>query len=155
MDKVKKYAPWAALALGVIAFIMIFLPSVVAEFMGESESWNGFVTAFGNEEEGFDFGFMNFLNWLILIGGVVCVFLGIKKPENKLFTYIAIAALFLAGIFFFCTVAFTNLDGVSGDAVKEIKKYMELGAGAIIAGICSILGAICAATPIVLDCIKK
>ena len=155
MDKIKKYAPLAALVLGVIAVIMIFLPSVVVEVMGESESWNGFVTAFGNEDEGFKLGFMNLLNWLILIGGVVCAFLSWKKPEKKLFAYIAIAALLVAGIFFFCTVAFTNLDGVSKEVAKEVKKFMDLGAGAIIAGICSILSALCVATPVVLDYLKK
>lgn len=155
MDKIKKYAPLAALGLGVIAIIMIFLPSVVINVMGTSESWNGFVTAFGNEDEGFKLGFMNLLNWLILIGGVVCAFLSWKKPEKKIFTYIAIAALLLAGIFFFCTISFTNIDGVDKETAKEFKRFMDLGAGAIIAGICSILSSLCVAAPVVLDYLKK
>ncbi|MBQ8429314.1 MAG: hypothetical protein IJX30_04395 [Clostridia bacterium] len=147
MDKIKKYLPLGAAAFGVIALIMVFLPSVKLEFWGVEETWNGFQTAFGHKEDGqtvFKFSFMNCVTWALLIGGIACAVLSYMNANNKLFGYIAIVALFVAGIFFFCTVGFLNVE-------QEAKDMLDLGAGAIIAGICSILAAICAAAPTAMD----
>lgn len=144
MDKIKKFAPIGAALLGIIALIMVFLPSVQVSMLGFTADWNGFETAFGAEDDGFKFSIMNCLGWALLVVGIACAVLSYMQSENKLFGYIAIAALFVAGIFFFCTVGFCNIE-------EEAKDLLELGSGSIIAGICSILAAICAAAPVVMD----
>lgn len=144
MDKIKKFAPIGAALLGIIALFMVFLPSVKVSFMGFEADWNGFETAFGKEEDSFKFSIMNCLGWAILVAGIACAVLSYMQPENKLFGYVAIAALAVAGIFFFCTVGFCNIE-------EEAKDMLDLGAGAIIAGICSILAAICAAAPVAME----
>ena len=147
MDKIKKFAPLGAAVLAIIALIMIFLPSVEVSFMGMTEDWNGLETAFGKDEDGFEFSIMNCLSWVLLIGGIACAVLSYMNSGNKLFGYIAIAALVVAAIFFFCTVNFCNIE-------EEAKELLDLGTGAIIAGVCSILAAICAALPVVLDALN-
>ena len=150
MDKIKKFAPIGAALLGIIALFMVFLPSIAPKIGEASETINGFKTAFGSDDNGLKFSIMNCLGWAILVAGIACAVLSYMQPENKLFGYIAIAAFFVAGIFFFCTLAFTQFD-VPKDYAKELKEYLELGAGAIIAGICSILAAICAAAPVAME----
>jgi hypothetical protein len=150
MDKIKKFAPLGAVALGIIALIMVFLPSIAPKIGEAEETINGFKTAFGDDDNGLKFSIMNCLTWALLIGGIACAVLSYMQPDNQLFGYIAIAALFVAGIFFFCALGFTQFD-VPKEYVDKVKEYLELGSGSIIAGICSILAAICAAAPVVMD----
>lgn len=161
MNKIKKFAPLAAAVAAVIALIMIFLPAIVVE----EETYNGLKVIFGytEEESGmgitlkvevFAFSFMNLLTYLLVIAGGVCGVLAFMKSDKPIFTWIAAACLALAGIFFFCSVGFTVLskDLVDLGATKE---NFKLGAGAIIGGIVSILGALCAIAPTVLKALKK
>ena len=161
MNKIKKFAPLAAAVAAVIALIMIFLPAIAVE----EETYNGLKVIFGYTEEGsgmgitlkvevFAFSFMNLLTYLLVIAGGVCGVLAFMKSDKPIFTWIAAACLALAGIFFFCSVGFTVLskDLVDLGATKE---NFKLGAGAIIGGIVSILGALCAIAPTALKALKK
>lgn len=161
MNKIKKFAPLAAAVAAVIALIMIFLPAIVVE----EETYSGLKVIFGYTEkesgmgitlkvEVFAFSFMNLLTYLLVIAGGVCGVLAFMKSDKPIFTWIAAACLALAGIFFFCSVGFTVLskDLVDLGATKE---NFKLGAGAIIGGIVSILGALCAIAPTALKALKK
>lgn len=162
MNKIKKFAPLAAAVAAVIALIMIFLPAIVVE----EETYSGLKVIFGYSEkapgmggitleiEVFAFSFMNLLTYLLVIAGGVCGVLAFMKSDKPIFTWIAAACLALAGIFFFCSVGFTVLskDLVDLGATKE---NFKLGAGAVIGGIVSILGALCAIAPTALKALKK
>lgn len=161
MNKIKKFAPLAAAVAAVIALIMIFLPAIVVE----EETYSGLKVIFGYTEkesgmgitlkvEVFAFSFMNLLTYLLVIAGGVCGVLAFMKSDKPIFTWIAAACLALAGIFFFCSVGFTVLskDLVDLGATKE---NFKLGAGAVIGGIVSILGALCAIAPTALKALKK
>lgn len=161
MNKIKKFAPLAAAVAAVIALIMIFLPAIVVE----EETYSGLKVIFGYTEkqsgmgltlevELFAFSFMNLLTYLLVIAGGVCGVLAFMKSDKPIFAWIAAACLALAGIFFFCSVGFTVLskDLVDLGATKE---NFKLGAGAVIGGIVSILGALCAIAPTALKALKK
>lgn len=161
MNKIKKFAPLAAAVAAVIALIMIFLPAIAVE----EETYSGLKVIFGYTEkesgmgitlkvEVFAFSFMNLLTYLLVIAGGVCGVLAFMKSDKPIFTWIAAACLALAGIFFFCSVGFTVLskDLVDLGATKE---NFKLGAGAVIGGIVSILGALCAIAPTALKALKK
>lgn len=165
MNKIKKFAPLAAAVAAVIALIMIFLPAVVLEFMDQKHTYSGLNVIFGYTEkesamgitlkvEFFAFSFMNLLTYLLVIAGGVCGVLAFMKSDKPIFAWIAAACLALAGIFFFCSVGFTVL---SKDIVDlgVTKENFKLGAGAVIGGIVSVLGALCAIAPTVLKALKK
>lgn len=161
MNKIKKFAPLAAAVAAVIALIMIFLPAIVVE----EETYSGLNVIFGYSEkresalitletEIFAFSFMNLLTYLLVIAGGVCGVLAFIKSDKRIFAWIAAACLLVAGIFFFCSVGFTVLSKGLVD-LGVTKENFKLGAGAIVGGIVSILGALCAITPTVLKALKK
>lgn len=147
MDKIKKYLPFAAFGLIGIVCIMAFFPAIQHNRSGED--WNWFKISIIHEE--YAFSFMNTLTYVLVLGGAALLVLSYINPDNKLFLYGAIGCLLLAGIFFFCAIAFLNLEEYPSKIHKMIRESLSLGAGAIIAGICSILAAICAAAPTVLN----
>lgn len=161
MNKIKKFAPLAAAVAAVIALIMIFLPAIVVE----EETYSGLKVIFGYSEkresalitletEIFAFSFMNLLTYLLVIAGGVCGVLAFIKSDKRIFAWIAAACLLVAGIFFFCSVGFTVLSKGLVD-LGITKENFKLGAGAIIGGIVSILGALCAIAPTALKALKK
>ena len=141
MKALKKWFPLISLVAGVLALVMIFLPATKIEMLGESENYNGLKVAFGNKDAGFDFSILLTLAYLLPVVGGVLAFLGAKKG-NKIFAYVAIACFVVGAIFLFCAVNFQQLAGVSGAVEKEAKKMFDLGIGAILAAIFSILGAV-------------
>ncbi|MBQ9714067.1 MAG: hypothetical protein IJV83_05595 [Clostridia bacterium] len=153
MDKVKKYLPLGAAIAGVLALILFFACDVVyMEVMGEKvgDAVNGWEATFGKKEEGVElvkFAFMNFLTVILLIGAIACAVLSYLKPENKMFAYIAAGLFALAAIFFFCAKGFYCS---ANDVESEMKEYLKLGVGAIIAAILSLLSAAAVAVPAVL-----
>jgi hypothetical protein len=135
---------WIAAGLGLVAIIALCLNCVTysLEVMGVevSESWSGWTVIFGSKEDGFKFSFMNLVTLLLILAGAACAVLANLKP-NKLFNYVAAACLVLAGVLFFLMVAFTQLEGVSGNEASQIKdKFFGLGFGAILGAIVSIAG---------------
>ena len=57
---------------------------------------------------------------------------------GKLFSFIAAGLFVVGGIFFFCAIAFTSVEG--GSKIKELfQETYKLGSGAIVGGILSIL----------------
>ena len=161
MKLFKKFAPVIAAALGVIAIIMIFLPAIVA---GKND-YSGLKIVFGYKEtvksltgeskvELLKFSFMNLLPYLLVLAGAALCVLSFLGKGNKYFAYVAIACFALAAIFFFCVIPFTLLADYLQDAADKLgvnaKEEWKLGAGSVIAAICSILAAACTAAPIFL-----
>ena len=161
MKAFKKFAPVIAALLGVVAIVMLFLPAVVA---GEN-SFNGLKAVFGwtkttksivgtIETEMLKFSFMNLLSYILVAVGVVLSVLTFLGKGNKFFALIAAACFIVAAVFFFCTIPFTVVaDGwnkLASAIGGNIKEGWKLGAGPIIAAICSILAAGTAVAPALL-----
>lgn len=148
-SNVKKWIPGGiALLFGLVAFFMIFVDAVVAEELGMKESSSGWVFAFGSENFlVFDlkFNIMIFLAFFLpLIGGILSFITG----NGFLMKIITTACFVVGAVFLFCTVAFVPVGLEGGDTVKkaweEFVKHdvIKLGAGPIVAGVFSILGAV-------------
>ena len=153
MDK-KKVCSLASIVLGVVAIVMLFLPAIV---VGDTEiTYSGFSAIFGYTatEETFlgdvstkvlNFSFMNFVTFLLVVAAVVCSVLAFVKG-NKVMSFAAIACFVVAAVLFFFMPAFASvysaLDGALADAaIEAVKETYQLGAGAIIAAVCSLLAA--------------
>ena len=144
----------SAILLGIIAFVMVFLPAVAIK---DSETaYNGLQVAFGYSEENIlggtttylQFSFMNLLTVILVLVGVVFTVLGMLGKGSKFANLISGVSFIVAGVFFFLSVAFcipeegfSNIIGFFGGNIKD---WLVLGVGAIIGGILSILaGAAC------------
>lgn len=149
MKALKKYLGWIAVACAVVAVIMCALPFAK---MGD-ETVSGFEAMFGYKEsamgmsvEVFGFSVMNLLSVVLVVVAAVCAHLG-KKKGNKIMNYVAIACFVVAAIFFFCAVNFLQMGkfykdmGMTSDLWKEMLKDLDLGIGAVLAGIVSLVGA--------------
>lgn len=151
-------ATLCAAVLGVVAIIMLALPAV--KVIDSETAYKGTEIVFGlkktelivGEVVYFEFSFMNLLTYLLAIVGVVFIILGFLGKGGKFASFIATVAFLLAGIFFFLQVALcvpgegieNFVSGIGGLLGKDgsVKDGLELGAGAIIGGICSILAAV-------------
>ncbi len=148
---------WIAAGCGVLAIIMFFLP-----FVGnEGGNINGWQAIFGAEEEAFDFSFMNLVTLILVVLGAACCAMGAKKSDDKILPLVGAGVLALAGIFFFCAVSFSQIDstlfegmGMTGAAldlyIDLLKETLDIGVGAIIAGIACLGGAACSVVSFVL-----
>lgn len=159
--ELNKIITLAAAALGLIAFIMFFLPAIAIK---DSEStYSGFQVIFGCKETMssvlgsatvvyFQFSFMNLLTLVFLLAGIACMVLSIMGKEFKNLSLFAMIAFALAGLFFFLTVVFcvpgeeieslvNGLGSLLGQKAS-VKDGLVLAAGSIIGGIVSILAAI-------------
>ncbi|MBQ8394541.1 MAG: hypothetical protein IJY63_03010 [Clostridia bacterium] len=144
MKKVVKFLPVIAAVLGLVAVISLFLPAIVLE---SGDKFPGFTTVFGYDKNVsgmkipmLGFSFMNLLTYVLVIVGIVVAVLTYLGKGGKFMTWIAVACLLVAGIFFFCVRAFATVE------YEPLKAVWSLGFGAILAGICSILGALSLAT---------
>ncbi len=168
MDKKKivSYLPFVALGLSVLAIIMLFLPGVVMK-EDTDYTYSAFQLAFGAKEEAMGqkigvlaFSIIGLLKVLLPIAaaGLIAWNLFGKKP-NQLFTIIAAVCLALAAIFFFCSLGLATVAKDYKDMMDEFgaekSDIFKLGAGAIIGGIVSLLGAIATIAPVVLEKIEK
>ena len=137
--KLKKILSIVAVALGVVALIMLFLPQVKLSAMGMSENYNGIKTTFGNKDDGFKFAFGNLLTYIFVIAGIVLAIMAMLGKGGKILPIVGGALFVVAGIFFFCTVKFVAVEG--GSAAKKVfEEFAKLGVGAILGGIVAILG---------------
>lgn len=153
-----------AAVLGVVAVCMIFVTAFVVKDSGTGAmdaTYTGLQTVFGYASDDVEyllFSFMNLLPYVLVLAGVVLTalkFFGIVK--SSLMDWVS-AGLFVAGgVLFFFTANFTVLTEDYTNLIKVanvIKTYVTtgLGAGPIVAGICSILSG---ATVAVKNLMKK
>ncbi len=147
----------AAAVLGLIAILMMFAPMAVSESVVGKTEYTGLNTIFGAkyksevlgqtiETEVFKFSFVNFLPLILALVGLVCSVMAILGKGGKVVSVVGAVAYLAAGIIFFCAVQGVVFAGEpSKEMVKELKKALDLGAGAIVAGIFSVISAIASA----------
>ena len=150
----------AAALFGIVAIVMMFVTSMKID--NTQLTFTGAQLTFGysNVEAAFGgtvttpllkFSFMNLLTYLLVIAGIVLVVLAFLDKGGKYIPFIAAACFLLAGIFFFLQAKFSmptdELVGIIKAANLQfgegfnVKSCMHIGAGAIVAGILSILSA--------------
>lgn len=151
-----------AALLGIVAVIMLAAPGIsyTLEVLGQKNttSYSLANLTFGYEKGGFAFSFMNFVPFLLVVAGIVlCALTALKG--GKITAFVAAGCFLVAGILFFCCkqlIVFNtgDLTGEAKDAAVELAKAaikeFKLGAGAIMAGILSILSAVACAGSAVL-----
>ncbi len=123
----------AAIVVGVVAFCMLFAPQIANDY----SKLSGLKTTFGYSEKGFsglNFSFGNFLTYVFLIVAIVFAVIALLGKLGKIAPIVSAVAFVLAGIFFFCALAFVSVNGSA-----SFKKLYSLGGGAIAGGILSIL----------------
>lgn len=145
-NKTLFYLSVAAIAFAAISLIALFLPTIV--WKDSDKSYTGLQIAFGyktkvlgSEIGVFKFSIMNVLTYVLAIGGIVLTLMN-AKGKSKLFSLLATACFVVSAVFFFSAIGFTvpASDYVTNETLK---KTFELGAGAIVGGICMILAAVC------------
>lgn len=151
-SNVKKWIPGGiALLFGLIAFFMLFVDAVMMDMKeasgglvnGTEGIATGWEFAFGTKE-GMQFNIMIFLAFFLpLIGGVLSFITG----NGFLMKIITTACFVVGAVFLFCTLAFVPI-GIDDDMAKKAWELAvendinKLGAGPIVAGVFSILGAV-------------
>ncbi len=138
--------------LGIVAICMIFAKNVNIEvkssnsnisFSLDGGSYSGADVTFGKENY-FDFSFMNLLTYILVLASVVLSILKVTNVlKGNISEYIIAALLLVAGIFFFCTGAFTIIS--SGVSITK-----SLAVGAILGGIFSLAGCVLSVLPVLL-----
>ncbi|MBQ4541652.1 MAG: hypothetical protein IJA23_02235 [Clostridia bacterium] len=137
-----------AAVLGVVAIVMMFVntvkvPDTDLGVLGtvEGESYSGLKVAFGYKENDvavFKFSFMGLLPYLLVLAGTVLVLVNaLAKKGNKIFDFVSIAALIVAGVLFFIMPNFMVFaDNLVGNIAAEID--YEIAIGAIVSAISAI-----------------
>ena len=161
---INKLLGYLGAALAIVAFVMIFLPQIVA--VSTDATYNGIAIAFGKPFDNsqidlggiikysrvIDFSFPNLLAYiLVTVGLVVLVLQAIGLFKGKLFTGIAALCLIAGGILFFFALDFSTITvtgsaiGVGGTGTKKFSEYntdsittYKLGYAAITGGITAI-----------------
>lgn len=140
-----------AAVLGLVAFFMMFAPALTSK-LGD---YKGTEIAFGSGEKIAASAYM--LAYILVIIGVVASVVAVLGIGGKIVPLVAAVCLLVGGIFFFlpASLAMPYTGELSGDAkdkyvelFREGVKEMDLGAGAIVGGILSILGAVAVAVPV-------
>ena len=145
-----------ALLFGIASIFMILLPAI--KVIDNDTAYTGLQVVFGyeNKETLFgstittpilEFSFMNLLTYLLVIVGVITLILNLIGKASGLLSLISIIALIGAGVLFFLTANFTmpvvgDIGSFLGNTVEEIREYYQLGIGAILGGVFSILAGV-------------
>lgn len=160
MKELKKFAPFVALAMAVVVFIMAFLPGVTATILGQTSTITGLKLAFGGfggnlGDSGFVF--VNFLAYFgpLLAAIAIAVLIGLKKNKGlvKLVLGVVLALLFLLSIIFLAMVAKNAWIGAAGATLA--KAGYKLAAGSIIGIVASVIGLLASGFDVVMQVLKK
>lgn len=151
-----------AALLGLVAVFMLFAPNVTT---GEGKAlveYSGLETVFGakhkvttevmgntvtTETQVFNFSFLSFLPYLLALVGVVFAVLAALGKLGKIAPIVSAACFVVAAVLFFIAVPACvphASEDLSAEDIKELKETakMALGAGAIVAGVFSIVSAL-------------
>ena len=135
MNFLKKKGYLVAAIAGLAALVFyLFLPAMKLDFMGVTDTENGLNCMLG--KDGGEFVFMMLVAVVAMVAGAVVSYLSVKK-EGDLFKYIAAACFVVAALLCFLTKNFY----CSANDLSEVKSMFDLGIGAILAGICSLVAA--------------
>ncbi len=149
-----------AAALGLIAVFMLFLAGIKTEIGKQSATESCFNVMFGNMEgkelKVYQFNFMAFLPFLLMLGGIALCVVSLFV-DSKILKFIALGLFVVAAVFMFCYVQFFPMS-YKDEAAKKLTEAaidngnVKLGIGAILVGILNILAA--AATAVSLFAVK-
>lgn len=158
------YLPLLAALLGVVALVMLFVPAIAIK--DSDTTYTGLQAAFGYTENvaiigdvvHLNFSFMNLLPYILVLVGIVACVMGYKG--NKLAMFVGFVCFVVAAVFFFLSVSFcvpnegledliSGIGGLFGEEAS-VKDSLTLGAGAIVAGVCSGVAALSIAASSVL-----
>lgn len=151
-----------AVVLGLVAVAMLFVQAVkvpdTETAFGTIENdggYTGWQIAFGKSEEDvkiLSFSFMGLLPVILVLAGIVLSVLKVAASKgSKVLDFVAIACFVVAGVLYFIMPSFMVFaDTIAAKVVAEID--FVLSAGAIVAGVCSILAG---ATVLVKNLLKK
>lgn len=149
----------AAALLAVVAICMMFVPAAtISELKLE---FTGLQMTFGYKEGEaviFAFSFLNFLPYLLALAGIAFSVLTALGKLGKIAPIIATVCYLAAGVLFFLVITCSVL-GEGFDTILSLgslllgkgsgKELLSLGAGAIVAGVLSILAALCSAVAVI------
>ena len=145
--------------LALAAIFMLFAPAATMEgLLGKTESLSGTDVTFGYEQSGVKILGVsaNIVTYILLVAGIACAVLALLGKGGKIVSIVSAACFVVAGVFFFCSIAFASfypeMDGgaAKDKLVEALKEKLSLGVGSIIGGILSILAAVAAAAPLFL-----
>lgn len=133
-----------AVLLGVVAIVMMFVPSIGEKTL--DWSFTGMEATFGCEKNilglsgtVLEFSTMNLISYILVAGGVVFTILGALGRGSKFAGFIAAGAFVVAGVFFFLMPQYTILSDTAKGLLDLAGKKLTLGAGAIVSAVCSLL----------------
>ena len=142
--KLSKLLKFVVGALGIVAFIMMFMDQLSIEILGQAKFDE---VLFGTEStEGAIIGFVGYL--LLLVGGVLVLFTAVSKSRFSNFICIISGVAMLLGSIFVFSIKGAFIDANSMSAAKD---YIKLTFAPILAGVLGILGCVGAAGAAVLD----
>lgn len=145
-------AACAAVLFGIVAIVMMFVPSV--KIVDTDTVYTGLQVTFGLKEDSllgvqqiFAFSFMNLLTYILVIVGLVGIVLSFLNKGGKFIPFIAAACFLVAGVFFFLQVQYcipgdNLINNIVAGFGSNPKEALGLAAGAIVAGILSILASL-------------
>ena len=137
-----------ATVLGVVAIVMMFVDTVKVPdtdlgVLGtiEGEGYSGMKIAFGYKEDDvaiLKFSFMGILPYLLVLAGTVLALVNaFAKKGNKIFDFVSMIALIVAGVLFFIMPNFMVFaDNLIAKGLSGID--YELAVGAIVSAISAI-----------------
>lgn len=145
----------AAALLAVVAICMMFVPAAVVT--DTKITYTGLQLTFGYSEDTIlgtvsilDFSFLNFLPYILALAGIVFNVLTALGKLGKIAPIVATVCYLAAGILFFlATTMCAPHTGDSKDLADAFRETLSLGAGAIVAGVLSILAALSSAVAVI------
>ncbi len=141
MNFLKKKGYLVAAIAGLVALVFyLFLDAYKVEIMGYSDSQNGLDAMLG--KDGGEFVLMMLVAVAAMVAGAVISYLSASK-EGDTFKYAAAACFVVAAILCFLTKNFV----LSANDASSMKSMFDLGIGAILAGICSLVAAAAVIAP--------
>lgn len=133
-----------AVLLGVVAIVMMFVPSVGVK--DSDTTYKGMEVTFGYQRTVslvkytvFEFSIMNLISYILVAGGVVFTILGALGRGSKFAGFIAAGAFVVAGVFFFLMPQYTVINSEATRYFGNLNDNLTLGAGAIVSAVCSLL----------------
>ena len=148
----------AGVLLALVAFFMMFAPAVTRKILSKTVNISGTDLAFGYSENGVKLlgASANIVTYILLLAGIACAVLAVLGKGGNIARIVSVACFVVAGIFFFCSIAFASFypemesGKIKDGLVEELKKALSLGAGSIVGGILSILAGAVVAVPVFL-----
>lgn len=148
-----------SVVLALVALLLMFAPAAVSN-TGIDKTFTGTDLAFGYKEKSalgeakLLGASANILTYILLVIGMGCAVVAVLGKGGKILPIAAAVCFVVAGVLFFCSVQlcmpYPEMDSgdLKDELVKKTKEGLDLGAGAIVAGIFSLLSGIAALVPV-------